>query len=146
MNFAKNWALSVSVFALAIGLGASQANAESLRGTFNLPYQAHWGRVVLEPGEYVLRLSTQPSMLPVLYISGQGKTVMVLAGTSGATDFGRSYLRIENIGDAHVVREFHSGVGGKLYTFSIPKSVKKQVELASNARDTTIPVAPPAGK
>jgi hypothetical protein len=145
MNFAKKCALSVSVFALAVSLTASRANAENLRGTFNLPYQAHWGQAVLEPGEYVLRLSTQTSIMPVLYISGQGKTIMVVAGPSGATGSERSYLRIENIGAAHVIREFHSGVGGKLFTFSVPKSVKNQATVERIAQNTMIPVAPSGG-
>jgi len=142
MNFIRNHALSVSVFALALGLGASVANAQGLRGTFNLPFQAHWGNAVLEPGEYALRLSRGASNFPLIYVSRQGKTIMVVAGTSEKTESERSYLRIEDVGQVHVVREFSSGVAGTLYSFSIPKSIKNHIGIAQNR---TLPVAPSAG-
>lgn len=145
MYFAKKCALSVSVFALAVGLSASQANAQVLKGTFNLPFQAHWGQAVLEPGEYVVRLSAGMSMYPVFYVSGQGQTIMVTPGTYGATESERSYLRIENVGQAHVIREFRSGVAGELFTFPVPKSVKNQAALARSAPDMTVSVASSGG-
>jgi hypothetical protein len=143
--FAKNYAWSVSVFALAIGLSATQANAQGLKGTFNLPFQTHWGQAVLEPGEYVVRLSAGLSMYPVIYVSGQGQTIMVSPGTYGATESERSYLRVENVGQTHVIREFRSAVAGELFTFPIPKSVKNQAALARNAPDMTVSVASAAG-
>jgi hypothetical protein len=145
MYFAKKYAWSVTVFALAVGFSASQANAQSLKGTFNLPFEAHWGQAVLEPGEYVVRLSTGLSMYPVIYVSGQGKTIMVSPGTYGATESERSYLRVENIGQTHVIREFRSGVAGELFTFPIPKSVKNPAALARNAPDMAVSVASSGG-
>jgi hypothetical protein len=145
MNFVKNCAFSVSVFALAIGLTTSQANAQSLKGTFNLPYQAHWGNVVLEPGQYALSLSTGTLTTPVIYITGQGKTVMILAARPATAESERGYLRIENVGQTHVIREFNSGIAGRLFTFSVPKSVKNQIAVASNAPDTTVAVASSGG-
>ena len=145
MNFVKNCALTVSVFALVAGLGASQANAQDLRGTFTLPYQAHWGNIVLEPGQYVLRLSAGALTAPVIHITGQGKNVMILAPKSATAESERGYLRVENVGQTHVVREFNSGIGGQLFTFSVPKSVKNQIAVASNAPDTTVAVASSGG-
>jgi hypothetical protein len=146
MNFVKRCALSVSILAVAAGLTASQANAQALKGTFNLPFEAHWGTAVLQPGEYRMSIARQPSTLPVIYLTSQGKTVMVLVGSSRAIpESERSYLRIENIGQAHVIREFNSGVTGNQLIFLVPKSVKNEVAIASNTEDTTIPVAPAAG-
>jgi hypothetical protein len=71
---------------------------------------------------------------------------MILIGTSRAIpESDRSYLRVEKVGQAHVIREFNSGVTGKQLTFSVPKSVKNEVAIASNREDTTIPVGPAAG-
>jgi hypothetical protein len=145
MYFAKKCAWSVSAFALAVALSASQANAQGLNGTFNLPFQAHWGQAVLEPGEYVVRLSAGMSMYPVIYVSGQGQTIMVSPSTYGATASERSYLRIENVAQTHVIREFHSGVAGELFTFPIPKSVMNEAALARNAPDMTVSVASSGG-
>jgi len=146
VKFIKDCAFSVSLFALAVGTTAFQANAQGLKGTFNLPFEAHWNTAVLQPGQYTLRLSMQSTMYPVIFVSGQGKTVMVLVGTSGSTSpSDHSYLRIENVGQTHIVREFTSGVTGRRLTFIGPKSVKDQVALARNAQDTTIPVAQSGG-
>ncbi len=80
MNFVKNCALSVSILAVAAGLTASQANAQALKGTFNLPFEAHWGNVVLQPGEYQMSVKRELSALEVIYLTSQGKTRMVLIG------------------------------------------------------------------
>jgi hypothetical protein len=143
VKFVKNCAFGISLFALAVSLTASQANAQSLRGAFNLPFEAHWGTATLEPGQYTLSLPTQSTLSPVMYVTGQGKTVMILIGnTGGTTESERSYLRIENIGQAHVVRQLSVGVSGKLFTFSVPRSVRNEASLASNMPDSTLPVVP----
>jgi hypothetical protein len=146
MKFVKNCTLSAGVLALAAGLAVSQANAETLKGSFHLPFEAHWGRVVLEPGAYRISLSTQTSILPLLYVTGNGKTVMIPLGPARPIpESERSYLRVENIGAAHIIREFYSGATGKQITFSVPNSIKKQVAMARNAQDTSVPVSPAIG-
>jgi hypothetical protein len=138
VNLVINRTLSLSLFALAVGLTASQANAQSAKGTFNLPFQAHWGTAVLEPGEYTISLPPASSMSPIVQVSGQGKTIMVVMGMSGSTDSERSYLRIENIGQAHVVRELDYGATGRLIRFPVPKSVRNQAALERSAQDTRV--------
>lgn len=145
MNLVKNYASSLSLFALAAGLMASQANAQNATGTFKLPFQAHWGNAVLEPGEYTISLPSESTMSPIMQVSGQGKTIMVLMAVSGRTESGRSYLRVENIGQAHVIRELDYGATGRLIRFSVPKSVRNQAGLERSAQDTRIAVAPSSG-
>ncbi|MGI9073624.1 MAG: hypothetical protein ACR2JB_20465 [Bryobacteraceae bacterium] len=145
MNLVKNYALNLSLFALAVGLTASQANAQSPKGTFNLPFQAYWGNAVLEPGKYTISLPTEASNSPIMYLSGQGRTIMVLLGMSGRTESDRSYLRVENIGQAHVVRELTYGPTGRLIRFLVPKSVRNQASFESSAQETRLAVAPFGG-
>jgi hypothetical protein len=145
VNLVKNYALTVGLFALAVGLTASQANAQNTKGTFNLPFQAHWGNAVLEPGNYTILLPSESSMSPILSVSGQGKTIMLLIGMSGKTESDRSYLRVENIGQAHVVRELTYGPTGRLLRFSVPKSVRNEAALERSAQDTTVTVAASSG-
>lgn len=146
MNFVKHCALSVSILAVAAGLTASQANAQTLKGTFNLPFEAHWGTAVLQPGEYRMSIKRQPSTLPVIYLTGQGETRMVLIGTSRAIqESDHSYLRVEKIGQTQVIREFNSGVTGEQLIFLVPKSIKNEVAVARNEPDTAIPVTPTGG-
>jgi hypothetical protein len=106
-----------------------------------LPFQAHWGNEVLEAGKYTISLPTYGSALPVILVSGQGKTTMVLMGTPGSTEFGRSYLRIENIGEAHVIRELDFGATGKLIRFPVAKSVRNQSALEQSAQNTRVTIA-----
>lgn len=147
MKFVKNFAFGVSLFALAICASASHANAQSLRGSFNLPFEAHWGSVTLEPGQYTLTLPTEATMFPVLSVTGQGQTRMILFGTSGAVEESdRSYLRVENIGDTHVIRQFSSGPIGKVLFFNVSKSARNEAKVARNMPDSNIPVLPTSGK
>jgi hypothetical protein len=142
VKFVNKYALRFSLFALAVGFIASQANAQSAKGTFNLPFQAYWANVVLEPGQYAISLPTRASNSPVLYLSGHGKTIMVLLGTSGTTESDRNYLRVENIGQAHVIRELTYGATGRLMRFSVPKSVRNQAAFERSALDTKVAVTP----
>lgn len=145
MSFVKNCASCLSLVALALGLTASQANAQNSKGTFNLPFQAHWANVVLEPGQYTLSLPTRASNASILYVTGQGKTIMVLLGTSGTTESERSYLRVENIGQEYVVRELAYGPTGRVITFAVPKSVRNQAASEHTAMNTILEVAPAGG-
>ena len=147
MKFVKNCAFGTGLFALALSVGASQANAQSLRGTFDLPFEAHWGSVTLEPGQYTVSLPTQATLFPVMYVSSQGKTKMILIGASSAVkESDRSYLRVENIGETHVIRQLTSGPTGKLFTFGVSKSAKGEAKMARNMPDSTVAVIPTIGK
>ena len=146
MNFVKNYASSLGVFALAVGLTASQANAQGAKATFNLPFQAHWGDAVLDPGEYSITLPPTAAGSPILQVSGQGKTIMVVAGIfRPMAQSERSYLRLEDFGQEHVVREFRYGVAGKSFIFSVPKSSGKQIRLESSAHGRTVAMAESTG-
>jgi hypothetical protein len=145
VNFVKNCAFTVSLFAIAAGLTASKANAQNAKGTFNLPFQVYWGNAVLEPGEYTISVPPASSMSPAVQVSGQGKTVMVLMGMSGRTDSERSYLTVENIGQAHVIRELDYGATGRLIRFPVPKSVRNEAAIERTAQDTRVAVTPSGG-
>jgi hypothetical protein len=146
VNFVKNCALSIGLLAIAGGLTASRANAEALKGSFNLPFEAHWGRVVLQPGNYRMSLSTEGSGFQVIYLTGYGKTVTIPVGPYRTIpESGRTFLRVENVGGAYVIRELNSGAIGKQLIFLVPKSVNKQIAAARNAQDTNLPVSPAAG-
>jgi hypothetical protein len=145
VNLVKNCAFGVSLFALAAGFTATKANAQSAKGTFNLPFQAYWGNAVLEPGEYTISIPPASSMSPAIQVSGQGKTVMVLMGVSGRTDSEGSYLTVESIGQAHVIRELDYGATGRLIRFPVPKSARNEAASERTAQNTTVEVTPPSG-
>ena len=141
MKFLKTCAFSVVLLAIVGALTASPASAQNLRGTFNLPFEAHWGAATLQPGQYTISLPVQATLVPILYISGEGKHVILpIADASLTQESERSYLRIDNFGDLHVVREFKWGPAGKVINFGVPKALRKQANYARNIPDTTVAV------
>lgn len=53
-----HFVVRLAVLALcAVGLLTSSASAESVHGNFTLTAEAHWGRLLLTPGEYEFAMS-----------------------------------------------------------------------------------------
>jgi len=44
--------------AIAVGASVAPASAQSLKGTFTLPYEVHWGKAVLAPGPYTISIDS----------------------------------------------------------------------------------------
>ncbi len=134
MHLFSNRVTSFAAFALALALSVSHANAQ--KATFTLPFEAHWGNTVLQPGEYTLEAPSIGSTLPVFSIIGNDGKRMLLPHSN--VDYGtvsaRSYLELVNIGGAYFVEKFESGATGKSFAFEIPKSVRHQA--MANAQGT----------
>ena len=146
MKFVKYSAAAAGLFALALAVSTSHACAQNVavKGTFALPYETHWGQAVLQPGQYTVSIPTATANLPGISVTGEGRTVFVGVGSAASDAVSdRSYLRVDKIGDAYVVREFNSGVTGRLLTFSVPKSLRNAV-IASR-QSTTVPVSADSG-
>ncbi|MBV9303323.1 MAG: hypothetical protein JOY62_03600 [Acidobacteriaceae bacterium] len=145
MKFVKYCAAPASLFALALAVTTSHACAQDIaKGTFDLPFEAHWGQAVLHPGQYTVHIPTATANIPAISVSGEGRTVFVGVGSAASDAVSeRSYLRLDKIGDTYVVREFNSGVTGRLLTFSVPKSVRNAV--IANRQSTTVPVSADSG-
>lgn len=127
----KNRVVGFAAFALALGLASSQAYAQ--KATFTLPFEAHWGNAVLQPGEYTLQAPSATSALPVFSVTGNGKTILLASSnTAYETESKRNCLELVNINGAYFVRTFESGATGKSFAFVIPKSARH--EAMANAR------------
>ncbi len=112
----------------AMVLSVSALNAEAYRGTFNLPFETQWGSTVLKAGEYTLSTPTSTSWPQILTISGNGKTVYILAGREAVEPMAtRSYLQVLNVNGLHVVCEFNSGASGKSFQFDVPKAIRAEM-------------------
>lgn len=121
MNRSKKFVTTITLCAIALGLSASIAKADE--ATFNLPFQARWGRAVLPPGEYTLSVPSAVSGIQVFTLTGNGKTVLFApSGISYGTQSDRSYLELVNAGGVYTVREFNFGVTGKSFRFPVPKT------------------------
>jgi hypothetical protein len=124
---------------LATFAGVSSASAE--QGKFTLPFKAHWGQAVLEPGEYTISVPIDVSWSKVMALSGQGKTVYIVSGfETGLPYSDRSYLTIKSVNGTHYVREFNSGLTGRSFTFPAPKSVRREVRMGAIPQDNNLAV------
>ena len=89
MNWIIQGAAMLAAATLAFGAQGSDPN---FRGKFSLPYEVHWGQVVLPAGEYTV-VRDEVSRPQVMYIRTHGAMYMILAGAT--TDFSGSGSRLE---------------------------------------------------
>ena len=109
------------------------ANAAAQQATFHLPFEAHWGMAVLQPGDY--RLSAPENSLgrTEFYVRGQNMAAyaLPLVAEEQPTSL-RAYLVLVNVNGEYFVEQYSSGMAGKLFTFTIPKSARHE-SLAQRA-------------
>jgi hypothetical protein len=120
----KMFAVRVVLFAVcAAGLFSGLAGAETVRGTFKLPTEAHWGRMVLAPGEYEFVVDTGSSTrILTVRSKDTGWTGMTLAaatydvsGSSGAS------MTLARSGEGMYVQTLYLNDAGVALTFTAPK-------------------------
>jgi len=118
--------VTVSAFAVALGLGASQASAQ--KATFNLPFAARWGSTVLDPGNYTLRVSDTLSAIHTYYLQSESGTKMAVSGiVNYGPASGRSYLKLVNVDGTFYVKEYVSGASGTATQFAVPKANHREL-------------------
>ena len=67
-----------SLTALAVGLGLTAIPASAQQAAFHLPFAVHWGRTVLEPGDYKLSAPIEWSGSHLIHVSQPGHGSMIL--------------------------------------------------------------------
>jgi hypothetical protein len=132
MNWSMTRLITVSAFVAALGLGASQANAQ--KATFHLPVDARWGSTALHSGTYALSAPDSLSVSRIFYLRGDAGTQMAIPEVvnNEAVDYGRSYLKLVNVDGTYYVREYVSGARGTAFKFAVPKANHR--ELSSRDR------------
>ncbi len=125
MNCSMTRLVAVSAFVAALGLGTSQANAQS--ATFHLPSETRWGSTVLHPGTYTLDTPDSPSVHPVFYLRGKdGIQLAVPHIVSKEAASGHSYLKLVNVDGTYYVQEFVSGARATAFQFAVPKAAHRE--------------------
>ncbi len=125
--------------ALAIGLGVTAIPASAQEATFHLPFAAHWGPTVLEPGDYKLSAPVEWSGSHLIQVSQYGHSRRMLPQSidmQGHLD--HSSLELVSVNGAHFVKRYKSAFTGQVFTFSVPKATP-ETEMASAAM-TAVPV------
>jgi len=107
-----------------------------VRGTFKLPVTAHWGGMVLTPGEYDFVVDTTTYGRMITVRSEQtGKAGMILANavSQGGASSG-STLKLATSEGGTYVRMLYLDDAGIALQFRMPKPMAK---LAKSARTTS---------
>ena len=130
----KMFAVRMVLFAVcAVCLLSNLSKAETVRGTFQLPVAAHWGKMVLAPGEYEFVVDTT-SATRIVTVTSQstGWTGMILAS---AVDERRmsseSELTMAGSDGVTYVKTLYLKDAGVALEFSVPKAMTKLAKAAS---------------
>ncbi len=99
IGFAK---LAVAA-AIAVGASVGPASAQSLKGTFTLPYDVQWGKAVLPAGPYTITFDSLRGPAIVRTSTGRGLAIVMARSVDKAMDQ-PSALLITTIENQHVVR------------------------------------------
>jgi hypothetical protein len=148
MNTIRNWVTLAVLTMVAFALCGTGARAQDLRttyfgGTFNLPFEAQWGRTILPAGEYNLYygrlIDGGANMVEVMGKENRRPRVLILShGVNDATTT-RSALVCVRQGGVAIVRALEMPQIGQAVHFNTPRGTRltakrsngnKNVELA----------------
>jgi hypothetical protein len=139
----KTFVVRAALFVVCtVGLLSSLAGAETVRGTFKLPVEAHWGTMVLTPGEYDFVVDTG-SLTRMITVrskdSGWSGMVMSesLADVSSATGASLTLAKSE---EGMYVQTLYLNDVGVALNFAVPKS-----RMTKLAKSTTTTMASASG-
>lgn len=139
----KTFAVRAVLFAVcAVGLLSSVAGAETVRGTFKLPVEARWGRMVLGPGEYEFVVDTE-SLTRMITVRSKdsGWSGMVLSeGLSEVSSARGASLTLAKSEEGMYVQTLYLNDAGVALNFAVPKS-----RMTKLAKSTTTTVASASG-
>ena len=121
MRFFGNSLLGLVGMCVGLGLATGQANAQ--KATFTLPVEAHWGRVVLEPGSYDIRFPTAASTFRVIQVSGNDKTwnFLIPVTSYNLKHSDTSKLRLVSVNGDYNVESISDSIYDRTFSFFVPK-------------------------
>jgi hypothetical protein len=123
----NNSLVRISRFAALVALGGTALMQASQQATFHLSVVTHWGKAVLQPGDYKMSLPDEALGQRELKVEGNGRTVYVFPIVADSRDKGgSSRLEVRKIDGEYFVHGFESGVLGKEFTFFTPKAGHRQ--------------------
>jgi hypothetical protein len=124
------WTMSAVMLAAAFAGTASQASAQShYRGTFELPFEARFGKVVLQPGSYTV--STLEGTKGIRIMGERGAVSILAAGYDLKSANEKAKMVLVESGGIYTLQSFESGSMGTSFNFIIEKNPRGSVERAA---------------
>jgi len=127
------WTMSAVMLAAAFA-GTASAQSEHYRGTFTLPFEARFGNVVLQPGNY--SVSTLEGAKGIFIVGDRGKVALLAAGYDVEPGTEKAKLIMVDSGGMYALQRFESGAMGKALHFVVAKNPHAPVERAAAAKPT----------
>jgi hypothetical protein len=124
------FALSALAFAGGVKAQASFGGSTMFSGKFTLPYEVHWGKAVLQPGEYVINMPSIHSLVTVWSADGK-HGVFLPPPTIGDSYKGSTQLMVTIRGHERTVTSLNVPDIG--YSFTYERLTKADRELLAKA-------------
>lgn len=136
-KFLNYTALAALVLLSVPGLVKAQ---DAYQGKFTLPFEAHWAGATLPAGDYTIALPKAVSPY-LLYVRGEGKSVMVLTGAVRDHAVGSdSALTITDTGAGEAITNLRAAELGLTFSYPVSKKLNAaQAERKSMAK-VSVPV------
>ncbi len=124
------WTLSAMMLAAAFAGTAPQASAQSehYRGTFQLSFEARFGNVVLQPGQYTV--STLEGARGIRIMGERGSAAILAAGYDLKPQIGKARMILVDSNGMYTLESFESGAMGKALHFIVQKNPRGATERA----------------
>jgi len=125
--------------AVAAVFSASAASAQPLvKGTFTLPYEVHWGKAILPPGQYSITIDDprRPALVSNT-LTGERRAVVMARATGDAMKGEPTALVITKVENDRYVRSFNWREGNQRFIYRAV-SERERTQLA--AEPITIPI------
>ena len=121
----KNSVVRVVVLALCVVcLFSNAGQAQTTRGTFKLPVEAHWGKLVLAPGEYEFSATDALAGRIIVRSTETGWSGMVLASDASQLDSPGTRLVLMKSDTGIYVKTLYLGDSGVVLNYGVPKAAK----------------------
>ncbi len=115
---------SIFLALLALSLLSTLGNAETLRGSFTITKETHWGELLLAPGAYELTGETGGKMVTIRSKETGWSGMTMAEGTSDAKAEEGMKLLLSKSESGTYVRALCLGDAGITFNYSTPKSGK----------------------
>lgn len=123
MNPQKKLKFGLLAVTAALVVSSVRADAQQLyKAAFNLPFEAQWGSVVLEPGQYTITVEQTLSGHKVIRLHGQGEQA-ILAGPSSPAPVGdHGRLTFVTVNGVYSLKKFEADAIGQSFIFPVLKT------------------------
>jgi hypothetical protein len=130
--------LGLGLIAALVSVGVAYATP-AFQGEFTLPYEVHWGKAVLPPGDYLLSVDyTTVPMIATIRSKDGNRAAFVMAGIADDDAKGESALLIVTKGNQSIVHSLRLTEVGLVLIYE-PKLARE--EAIREARQTqAVPV------